>query len=658
MKQLNSEQKILYNIRKTSIEKNKNDTLIFETFQLTKNQNFEKLSEIKIAIDAQYITSKLLLNNTLIIITSSCIYLYQNILKDNLKYLSTKIQFNYDRQNPIKIYQMHSNNQKFIISNGKLVLLLEKHNNKLVAKTYNKLNNMNILKVINDTEQYDKFSGNLTRIQCLINYENNNTNMKNNINIQSLILPQFENDIIIDFELIYFNIDDYSLYQIYNQNLIIYSNQNKINYFIINDNKKNQKLQISDDNTVIDDIICKNNYLFIFCDNKSIYLYEITETKNKEYSFQLKNKIQYNNKNNIFIKRKIFLDNKDKNIYYVYCVDYLNKKYIFNFNNNTQNISINNETEINNLNNIESEKNYILSKINKIQVYYINNKHCVLLNTSFYNKKIINLKLFSSIKNNYIMLLTNYSIIEIYSYIRETGIIENLLFNIHLEHEFPTVIDFVMINGYYLLLLNFNPIKNNIELLKISLCYTCNEKERKMILFEKDMAYNNLYHLKELNLLFINSNYGEIAVYNIDSEANIDYIMKFNYGFSSNEIINIKNNLSLEDYSKLFIYDLMSKKLKTFFLIDIFFIEKYKENELYNFHLVIFLYKDFFLLVIVLENKYTLIKKILFEKQITFNKEMIANKKERNDNIFEYILNNLTYDVNNASFDFTNQKNE
>ena len=134
--------------------------------------------------------------------------------------------------------------------------------------------------------------------------------------------------------------------------------------------------------------------------------------------------------------------------------------------------------------------------------------------------------------------------------------------------------------------------------------------------------------------------------------------MKFNYGFSSNEIINIKNNLSLEDYSKLFIYDLMSKKLKTFFLIDIFFIEKYKENELYNFHLVIFLYKDFFLLVIVLENKYTLIKKILFEKQITFNKEMIANKKERNDNIFEYILNNLTYDVNNASFDFTNQKNE
>ena len=133
--------------------------------------------------------------------------------------------------------------------------------------------------------------------------------------------------------------------------------------------------------------------------------------------------------------------------------------------------------------------------------------------------------------------------------------------------------------------------------------------------------------------------------------------MKFNYGFSSNEIININNNLSLEDYSKLFIYDLMSKKLKTFFLIDIFFIEKYKENELYNFHLVIFLYKDFFLLVIVLENKYTLIKKILFEKQITFNKEMIANKKERNDNIFEYILNNLTYDVNNASFDFNNQRN-
>ena len=657
MKQLISDPIILYNIRKTNAEKDTNDILIFETFQFTKNQNIEKLSkEVKIIIDSQYISSKLFANNTFIIITNSSIYLYQDLLKDNLKYISTKIQFNYDKQNPIKIYQMHSNNNKFIITNGKLVLLLEKHNNKLVAKMYNKLNSMNIVKIINDTEEYDKFSGNLIKIQCLINYENNNTNSKNNFNVQSLILPQFENDIIIDFELIYFNIDDYNLYQINNQNLIIYSNQNKINYFIITEKEKNQKLEICNDNTIIDGIICKNNYLFIFCDNKIIYLYEITETKNKKYDFQFKNKIQYNNKNKIFIKRKIFLDIKNKNIFYIYCVDYLNKKYIFYFNNNTQNIKIDNEVEIKNLNSINQDNKYILSKINNIKVYYIDNKHCVLMNTSFYNKKIINLKIFNSTKTNYIMLLTNYSILEIYSYIREKETITNLLYNIHLEHEFPTVIDFIMINDYYLLLLNFNPSKNNIELLKISLSHRCIEKERKTILLEKNMAYNNLYHLKELNLLFINSNYGEIAVYNIDSEANIDYIMQFNYGFAYNEIIKIKNNLSLEDYSKLFIYDLMNKKLKTFSLIDVYYVEKYKENELYNFHLVIFLYKEFFLLIIILENKYTSIKKILFQKQITFNKETISNNKEKNGNFLEYILNNLNYDINNSSFDFINQK--
>ena len=64
--------------------------------------------------------------------------------------------------------------------------------------------------------------------------------------------------------------------------------------------------------------------------------------------------------------------------------------------------------------------------------------------------------------------------------------------------------------------------------------------------------------------------------------------------------------------------------------------------------LIIFLYKECFLLFIIMENKYTLINKVLFGKQIKIDKNLLNNIKDP----FNFILENLTYDIESHSFDF------
>ena len=247
-------------------------------------------------------------------------------------------------------------------------------------------------------------------------------------------------------------------------------------------------------------------------------------------------------------------------------------------------------------------------------------------------------------------MLTNESKIEIYNFDNKSKKVKHIKYIIHLEYTFNNVIDYLMINENYILLLNINSNTNLLELSKITL----NDiKENSICLIESSIAYNNLYYVKELSLLFINSNYGEISIYNIDSNCNIEFIQGFNYGYSSSDIIKIKNSLTEKDFSKLFIYDLIAKRLKTFNLIDIHHVINYKENELFFFHLIIFVYKEIFITIIVMENKYTLMKKVLFGKQTKFDKNTFLNV----NNPFKLILQNLTYDVDTHSFDFSNKIN-
>ena len=661
MKQLNNDDKIY--IIKQIKEKEKPVKLILENITIDKNKFFGKsisANEINLSLlDSKYLYHKLFKDNSLLIMGNTSIILFPNVFKDTKDILTTKISFYYEKKYKINSYQI--NKDRYIITNGKCIILVEKNNKLLISKVYNRLNNIAIISIIKAEEEKDKFSGYLTKIQCLVSYENfdnnNNSNIYGSICIQNFILPQFENDIIIDFRVIYFNLDKNELYQIYQDKLIIFVNNNTVLYSSIrvqgelNDSNNNIIREI--ENEVIDYIKIKDNYLFIFSNNTNIYIFKININDNKNFEIKKIKKLNYNKNNNILLKRKIFYKSND-NIFFIYYIDYLLQDYFFFFaiDNNKENETMN-EVKLNKEIQIYFPSTCAKRKINNSIIYYIDKKHSVIFDTNFYNKLIINFKFFhqnKSFNKTLILLLTNKSQIEIYNFDYKNRKIKNLLFIIHLQFDYRNVIDYIMINENYILMMNINAENNSIDLTKIDLK---SENNNSISLIESKTAYNNLYYIKELSLLFINSNYGEISVYNIDSRGNIEFIEGFNYGFSSSEIIKIKNTLSENDFSKLFLYDLIAKKLKTFSLVNIHHILNYKENELFFFHLIIFLYKEIFIVFIVMENKYTLIKKVLFGKQIKFDKNSFVNINDP----FKLILQNLTYDVDSHSFDFSIQTN-
>ena len=665
MKQLNKEGDIY--IIKEIKEKEKAKEIEIERFLLNKNDLLGKLNKrfnINLtSLDSQYLSYKFFSDNSFLLIGLSSVKLYPNIIENNKNVIASKISFNYEKQCKLKAYQINKN--KYLIINGKTIILLEKNEKLLISKTYNKLNNIQVISIINTEEEKDKYSGFLIRIQCLVSYENNNNkDIKGNIIIQNLILPQFENDIIIDFRLIYFNLDENRLYKIYDKKVFIYFNKKKILFYNIN--KENKKINLLDgfENEKVDYIKIIDNYLFVFYNNIKINIYIIKIVNEIEINFI--KAINYNKKNKIILKRKVFYNKKENNIY-IYYIDFLSEQFFFFFNlTNKENENIT-EVQMKTDNIYYFPNNCIKKKINKTFIYYINNNHSAIFGTCFYKKIIINYKIFikeiklgkNTIINNcndtelnkaYILLLTNYNEIEIYNFDLLNKKINRLLYIINFGLDYNNLIDFIMINKNYLLLLNINSENNILELNKINLNKVENElNSKKDCLLECKMAYNNLYYWEDLNLLFINSDYGEISVYNIDSKANIEFINSFNYGYSSSEIIKIKNVLKKEDFSKLFIYDLLSKRLKTFKLIDIHHVYKYKENELFYFHLIIFLYNECFILFIIMENKYTLVNKVLFGKQIKIEKNLINNIKAP----FSFILENLSYDLESLSFDFT-----
>ena len=650
MKQINNEGNIY--IIKEIKEKEKINEINLEHISLDKKNLLGKINNIfNFKLDSlysQYLYNKIFPDNSFILIGLSSIQLYPNLLENTKNILSTKISFNYDKQYKIKSYHLSQN--KYLIINGKTIILLEKNGKLLISKTYNKLNNMSIISVIGSEEEKDKFSGFLIRIKCLVSYENTNNKQYNkNINIQNFVLPQFENEIIIDFRIIYFNLDENGLYKIFKNKIVIFLNKKIIYYYSIKkDNKQINKLK-DFENELVDYIKIIDDYLLVFYNNTNINIYKINLSDESEII--LIRTVKYNKNKRIILKRKVFYDKKE-DLIYVYYIDYSLEQSFFCFNLlNINDIEIK-EEKLNKENKYYSPSNYYKKKVNKTIIGYVNNKHSIIFGKSFYNKIIINYKIYNDeeCNKNLILLLTHQAEIEIYNFDLTNKKIKNILYIIHLDYKYNEIIDFLMINENYLLLLNVNSEKNILELNQLHLILNedCFEGKKECLL-ECKMAYNNLYYLKELNLLFISSNYGEISVYNIDSRANIEFINSFNYGYSSCEIIKIKNSLNENDFSKLFIYDLLKHRLKTFDLIDIYHLLKYKENELFYFHLMIFLYKECFLLFIIMENKYTCINKVLFGKQIKNDKNIFNNIKEP----FKFILENLAYDIETHSFDFT-----
>ena len=275
MKQLNNDDKI--NVIKQIKDKEKPIKLTIDNIKLDKENFFGKSTstiDINISIlDCQYLYHKLFKDNSFILMGNTSIKLFPNIFKDSKEILATNFSFYYEKQYKINSYQI--NQDKYIITNGKSIILLEKNKKLLICKVYNRLNNIAIISVISSQEDKDKFSGYLIKIQCLVSYEileNNNNKDKSSGNfcIQNFILPQFENDIIIDFRLIYFNLDENKIYQIYKNKLIIFVNNNNIFYYLLkeqgqtNETTKNTTCKIEDiKNEIIDYIKIKDEYLII-----------------------------------------------------------------------------------------------------------------------------------------------------------------------------------------------------------------------------------------------------------------------------------------------------------------------------------------------------------------------------------------------------------
>ena len=189
MKQLNNEEGI-YFIKEIK-EKEKPKEIIIENFLINKNNflgNLNKKSNIKLVeLDCQYLTNTLFPDNSFLLIGLTSVKLYPNIFESIKNVLSVKISFFYEKQYKIKSFQIQNN--KYIIINGKNIILIEKNKKLLISKVYNRLNNIQIVSIINSEEEIDKFAGFLIKIQCLVSYENiNNKDNNENINIQKFIL--------------------------------------------------------------------------------------------------------------------------------------------------------------------------------------------------------------------------------------------------------------------------------------------------------------------------------------------------------------------------------------------------------------------------------------------------------------------------------------
>ena len=96
---------------------------------------FNKKSNIILdELDFQYLAYKLFPDNSFLLIGLTSAKLYSNIF-DNIKnVLSAKISFFYEKQYKFKSYQINAN--KYIIINGKNIILIERNKKLLISKVY------------------------------------------------------------------------------------------------------------------------------------------------------------------------------------------------------------------------------------------------------------------------------------------------------------------------------------------------------------------------------------------------------------------------------------------------------------------------------------------------------------------------------------------
>ena len=166
-----------------------------------------KKENIKIDLNEKlnYIKYKIFNEGFCIIIYKTEINVIKNIFLDKQNILNYKNSFYNESNVKIKFYQI--NNETFIILNGRLIYILNIFEKKIILNTF-RINNIIFAEKLLTFEKLkkDKFTGENFELTCQISY---NKDDKNHFAIQKLILPNFENEVIIDFNVIYIEIKEF-----------------------------------------------------------------------------------------------------------------------------------------------------------------------------------------------------------------------------------------------------------------------------------------------------------------------------------------------------------------------------------------------------------------------------------------------------------------
>ena len=583
-----------------------------------------KKENIKIDLNEKlnYIKYKIFNEGFCIIIYKTEINVIKNIFLDKQNILNYKNSFYKESNVKIKFYQI--NNETFIILNGRLIYILNIFEKKIILNTF-RINNIIFAEKLLTFEKLnkDKFTGENFELTCQVSY---NKDDKNHFAIQKLILPNFENEVIIDFNIIY--IEEEILNTYLNKGIIFIKNEKLYFKNLMNiDNNEFELKEISKKEFNIDKIFILNNNIIIFANNNEIYNYQIIEKDNK-IEIKFLSNFNFNKENNFFVKYKIFYQENLKN-FLVYLFEFSGKIFLISIKNDFKSFSFNLIKDINlyeYINNFYIENKEIDDNYIKI----LKKKNSILNDIFFfYNKIIVGVK--KDKKYLYVNTISkNKKLLIIFIY-NEKNLIFKLNFNL-VEMILEDFINLEFQDSNFLIYIIYDYYEKKYKLNLLNLNNKINEN--KIIL---NYPFHNIEYLKELNKLILISNFGKIKFLNTDNNGNIEDNIEFDFNFNLTDSDKIKNDLDDEkDILNLFILNSEQNYLTNYKFIRKYFFYNFEENEIFIFNILLIQFNIGIVAFVIMINKITNEEKIFLNKLIKTNNS-IKNLKNIN-------INNINYD--------------
>ena len=583
-----------------------------------------KKENIKIDLNEKlnYIKYKIFNEGFCIIIYKTEINVIKNIFLDKQNILNYKNSFYKESNVKIKFYQI--NNETFIILNGRLIYILNIFEKKIILNTF-RINNIIFAEKLLTFEKLkkDKFTGENFELTCQVSY---NKDDKNHFAIQKLILPNFENEVIIDFKIIY--IEEEILNTYLNKGIIFIKNEKLYFKNLMNiDNNEFELKEISKKEFNIDEIFILNNNIIIFANNNEIYNYQIIEKDNK-IEIKFLSNFNFNKENNFFVKYKIFYQENLKN-FLVYLFEFSGKIFLISIKNDFKSFSFN---LIKDINLYEYINNFYIEnkEINDNYIKVLKKKNSILNDIFFfYNKIIIGVK--KDKKYLYVNTISkNKKLLIIFIY-NEKNLIFKLNFNL-VEMILEDFINLEFQDSNFLIYIIYDYYEKKYKLNLLNLNNKINEN--KIIL---NYPFHNIEYLKELNKLILISNFGKIKFLNTDNNGNIEDNIEFDFNFNLTDSDKIKNDLDDEkDILNLFILNSEQNYLTNYKFIRRYFFYNFEENEIFIFNILLIQFNIGIIAFVIMINKITNEEKIFLNKLIKTNNS-IKNLKNIN-------INNINYD--------------